>query len=84
MKGGTEVNRTEALVLAALAGVLRGQPAHGIDATRENTPNWDSLRHIEIIFAVEDAAGVEFREDELPDLDSVRSIVEAIGRRRAP
>jgi acyl carrier protein len=64
----------EAAVLAVLAAVLKCE----VDSTssRHNTPQWDSLKHIEIIFAVEDELGLEFSEEEMSTLDSVTRIVE--------
>jgi acyl carrier protein len=63
----------ERLVLAALASVLKCEV--DLDTSRENTPQWDSLKHVEIIFAVEDELGIEFSEKELASLDSVAKIV---------
>lgn len=62
-------------VLAVLAGVLKCEVSLESDA--ENTSSWDSLKHIEIIFAVEDELGVQFSEDELSGLKNVSSIVDA-------
>ena len=36
-----------------------------------NTPNWDSLRHIEIMLAVENAFGVRFS---MPEMVSMQNI----------
>lgn len=48
------------------------------DARRQTLPEWDSLRHVELMFALEDAFGVEFSADELAALDSVEAIVAAL------
>jgi len=40
--------------------------------------HWDSLRHMQIIFAVEDAFGVHFRDEEIPLLTSVQAISNAL------
>lgn len=39
---------------------------------------WDSLRHMQIVFAVEDAFGVHFRDEEIPLLTSVQAISDAL------
>jgi len=53
-------------------------------ATRESLAQWDSLKHIEIVFAIEDELGIQFSEAELTELDSVASIVDAsMGRHAA-
>jgi len=68
----------EKTVLTVLAAVLK-RPFHaGADITRQNTPSWDSLKHIEIMFALEDELDIEFSEEELVKLDSVIKVVEAV------
>lgn len=68
-------------VLDALRVVLKTEV--NADTSVHNTPQWDSLRHIEVIFAVEDATGVQFDEEELGELDSVARIVAAIQAKHA-
>lgn len=53
------------------------------DLRRENTERWDSLKHVEIIFALEDAYGVRFDESEFAGLDSPSAIAAALRRRLA-
>ena len=46
----------------------------------QNTPQWDSLRHIEVIFAIESAYHVRFSMSEitgLKDLGDIRRLLEA-------
>jgi acyl carrier protein len=43
---------------------------------RADVPAWDSLKHIEVVFAIEDELELQFTEDELGQLDSVAAIVE--------
>lgn len=70
------------VVIAALATVLKCEI--DLDTSRSNTPRWDSLKHIEIIFAVEDELGLEFSEEELASLNSVRKIIDfALSRHAA-
>lgn len=70
--------QVEQTVLVVLAAVLK-RPFHdGADITRQNTPSWDSLKHIEVMFALEDELGTEFSEEELAKLDSVTKIVDAV------
>ena len=65
-------------VLTVLAVVLKQPFDESAGITRQNTPSWDSLKHIEIMFALEDELGVEFSETELSELDSVTKIVDAV------
>lgn len=64
----------EAVILAVLAAVLKCEV--DLNSSRHNTPQWDSLKHIEVIFAVEDELDLEFSEEEMAALDSVSRIVE--------
>jgi acyl carrier protein len=66
-------DQIEATVLSVLSKVLK----HDVDqqCSRENTPDWDSLKHIEVVFAVEDELGIQFPEDVIPKIDSVARIV---------
>ena len=45
---------------------------------RENESKWDSLKHIELVFAVEDAFSVQFNAEEIPYLNSQKEFVVAI------
>ena len=62
-------------VVKVLSAILKCET--DIDTSRENTPQWDSLKHIEIIFAVEDELEIEFSQQEMVGLDSVAKIVSA-------
>jgi len=62
-------------VLTVLAAVLKCEVNR--DSTRKNTPQWDSLKHIEVIFAIEDELGLQFSEEALAALDSVAHVVDA-------
>ena len=44
----------------------------------ENQPKWDSLRHMNLIFAIEDGFGVRFDDDALPKLTSIAAIEQAL------
>jgi len=71
-------NQIEQTVLAVLTAVLKHPFDGNGDVTRENTASWDSLKHIEVMFALEDELGAEFSEEELVMLDSVTKIVDAV------
>lgn len=70
-------------VLAVLAVVVKRKFDIGSHVSRKNTPEWDSLKHIELMFALEDRFDIQFSEEELARLDSVATIVEAVGRMNA-
>ncbi len=47
----------------------------------ETVKNWDSVRHLSLIMALEERFGVSFDAEQIPQLLSVRAIEEALGRR---
>lgn len=58
-----------------VAGVLEIDPARLSDLSdAQNTPRWDSLRHIEVIFAVESAFQVRFTMPEITSLKNLGDI----------
>ncbi len=57
-----------------VANILEIDPAQLSDVSNaQNTPRWDSLRHIEVIFAVESAFHVRFT---MPEITSLRNLGE--------
>lgn len=48
------------------------------DFMRSDVPTWDSLKHMQVVFALEDAFDCQFTEDQIPELDSLEKIVEAL------
>jgi len=48
--------------------------------SREEHPAWDSLKHIEVVFALEDRFGVRFPEAEMPQLGSVDEITQRLSK----
>ena len=77
----TPRNQTEARVIQTVSRALKSQ----VDAssTRDNTASWDSLRHIEVVFSLEDELGLEFSESELLEFLSVQRIVDIVMKRHA-
>lgn len=50
------------------------------DSSSETIPNWDSLGHLRLIMAVEEAFAIRFATEEIPTLLSVRLLCERVGR----
>ena len=65
----------EAAVMSVLTTVLRCEIRR--ESSRKDYHQWDSLKHIEVIFAIEDELNIRFSEDILARLDSVQSIVDS-------
>lgn len=66
----------EANILSILENILKCEVS--VDTSRENTPQWDSLKHIEVIFCLEEELAVEFSEIQLKQLDSVQQILKTV------
>lgn len=69
--------------LSVLRAVLRPEPEAGPDATRENMWAWNSLRHLELMFALEEELGIEFSRGEFAELRSVAAIVDLVAAKLA-
>jgi acyl carrier protein len=48
------------------------------ESSQENTPNWDSLMHIQLILAIESKFGFSFSSSEMLDIKNVRQIIDII------
>jgi len=46
-------------------------------------PQWDSMGHLALVTELEESFGLEFTDEELPSLTSVKAILNAIGKRKA-
>ena len=44
----------------------------------ENIERWDSLKHMQLVLAVEDEFGVTFPDDDIPNLISLEKIEESV------
>jgi acyl carrier protein len=75
----------EAQVQALLLQILNvPAPSAGGALVRADVPEWDSLKHMEIVFALEDRYGVQFDESEFQRLDTPAAIAAALRRHLAP
>ena len=50
------------------------------DSSTENTPNWDSLRQLSILLALESAYGISITTDEAVDMNSIAAIKAVLKR----
>lgn len=65
----------ETVIRAVLVGSLGPSVAAEPAPTREGVAAWDSLKHMEIVFAVEDALDVRFADGDLARLTSLDALV---------
>ena len=68
------------VVAAIVARVLLISPGEALDARRGDHEGWNSLKHIEIVFQVEEEFDVQFEEPDIAELFDVKSIVAAVER----
>ena len=73
----TAVRERVASIVASVTHTRVDPQSH---ARRETMEEWDSLSHVEILFAVEEDQGVEFGEDVMDHLDSVDAITAEVVR----
>ena len=74
---------TETEVGDLLARILGVHDRPAAELIRADMAEWDSLKHMEIIFALEDRYDVRFDESEFPALDSTAAIASALQRHLA-
>jgi len=69
--------------LRTVVAEVFGVPAEVIDAntSTQTQSRWDSLRHMNLVFALEDHYGVRFSDEEIPALTSVAAIEAALASR---
>jgi acyl carrier protein len=70
-------------VRGVLETVLGRAIAPSESVTRSTEPAWDSLRHVEILLAIEGVCDIRFDEEEMGRLDSLEKLVQAVERHRA-
>lgn len=67
------MNDIENKVISVISKVLKTDVDK--NTTRKDCSKWDSLKHIEVIFAIEDEFEIEFTEEEMSEMNSVSSFV---------
>lgn len=50
----------------------------GADLRRDQEPKWDSLKHVVLIFAIEDEFDIQLDEEQMAAIDSLSAILKAI------
>lgn len=63
-------------LLSLLLTVPRDQL--GRDSSRESVVQWDSLKHMHLVLALEEEFNIEFDDDEVSDLASAGGLLDAI------
>ena len=73
-------DQVEEAVSSVFAAALNRRVLPGEDLARASEPTWDSLKHMEIMFAVEERCDVQFTQDELVSLDRLKAVVDGVKR----
>jgi acyl carrier protein len=66
--------RIDSEIAEILSLILGRAVAAGENLKRADEAKWDSLKHLEIIFAIEGAYGVAFSPDEMAAVDSAADL----------
>lgn len=64
----------DTVVAEVMTAVLQQPVGPDEDFRREDEERWDSLKHIEIIFALEAALGVQFTEEDISRINSISAL----------
>lgn len=68
-------------VVASVLGVDEDSVSY--ETSMENCEKWDSLRHFNLILAIEQAHGVRFSSARISELISVRALSEELAKLKA-
>jgi acyl carrier protein len=52
-----------------------------VETTSEDLPGWDSVAHIQLVYEVEEAFGVQFEAEDIMKMNEVRFILEKLRER---
>ena len=74
----------DAVIAEILTLILERPVSVGERVLREEEAGWDSLKHLEIIFAVEAALGVTFTPEDMAAINGTPSLLTMIDLCRAP
>jgi acyl carrier protein len=81
-EGSMEIAEIEQVVKPILARELGIDVASiGDDTNVDNMPLWDSVKHVDIVFAIQDAFALEFHPREIDEMYSYPEIMETLVRR---
>ena len=70
--------KTEIAIAKIFSTILGVEFKPDSNISRENTPQWNSLKHMEIMFGIEEQFNIQFSESELSDLDSIYKIISVL------
>jgi acyl carrier protein len=74
---------TSDAVLALLERLFRQKLPADLSVPRSQVAGWDSLAHLDMILALEEAFDVRFEIEEIERMNSVQSILDMLTAKRA-
>jgi acyl carrier protein len=77
----TSRHLVEERIREIMALVFERPVAPGETVSFGTEPAWDSLRHVELIFSIEDEFEIRFEEPELAELTSLHALTQAVSQR---
>lgn len=77
-----KTNELNAKVREALSKALKRPVNESESIDRDTEPKWDSLKHVELLFSLEDIFSIRFDEKELAELNNIEALVESIEKHR--
>jgi acyl carrier protein len=72
--------------VAAIVGAIMNVDAAALDrsSSPDTIPAWDSLRHLQLVLALEEAFGIQFAVEDIESMGTVGAVVDAVRRRALP
>lgn len=68
-------------ILSAMLNVPRERLNR--ESSRESCAEWDSLKHMHLVLALEEDFGIEFNDDEVSSLGSAGALLDAVASKVA-
>lgn len=77
-----KADELDARVRDAISIALKRPVDESESIDRDTEPKWDSLKHVELLFSLEDIFSIKFDEKELAELNNIEALVESIEKHR--
>jgi acyl carrier protein len=76
MKSKPEITKRAKVIMAQVLGIEEEEIKD--DSSMSNIEAWDSLRHVNLIIALEQEFGISFPDEEITNLTSVQLLIAEI------
>jgi acyl carrier protein len=73
-----EQSEVDKIIREVFSTILKREVKRGEAVSREKESRWDSLKHIELIFMLEERLGVRFNESQMVELGSLEETVKCV------